>query len=287
MLFRSFNGISFDIPFLIERGKIHGIHSTFLNTKKQIDLFREMKPLRHVLSLENAKQKTFERFLHIQRNDQYDGGQLIEIFYDYLDDATVETENLLWTHNLEDVIGMYQLLPLIAYKKMLNPEASPTTTFEYLSKSNELFILQEMDFFIPNPLSYRFQHYYLSMEKNKRKLLISLEEKDYRLALSPLSDYMYVESEDIVIPKVLATTMDKSNYCKATKKNCFLRVFANCFGIKEKEKMIMDSILLTPLKSYEKNDPYTYLSLKEILEDPQEQVFSFLFSSILKEIINK
>ena len=281
----TFNGLQFDLPFLIERGRIHHLSGSFLKRKTQIDLFREMKSLRHVLSLENAKQKTFEQFLNIRRNDEYDGGQLIPVFFQYLAHPSVETEQLLWTHNLEDVMGMYHLLPLLYYKKMLNPDELAHTTYKYLPLSNELFITQEMDIFICSPISYRFKHYYLSIENNKRKLLISLSNKEYYLPLEPINDYIYVKSEDMVIPKALATTMDKGNYSKATKKNCFLRIQANCFGLNLKNNNRFSTFSLTPLKVEEKNDPYTYISLAELLAQPEEQHFKAIFSSILEEII--
>lgn len=284
----TFNGIQFDLPFLIERGKIHDLDGTFIKNKNQIDLFREFKSLRHILSLENTRQKTLEDFLKIQRDDQYNGGQLIPIFYDYLDQPSIETEQLLWTHNREDVVGMYQLLPLFSYQKILNTDEPVHTTYQYLPLSNELFIIQETKISVPIPISYRFKHYYLSLENNKRKLLISLVEKDYRLPLSPIKDYVYVKSEDMVIPKALASTMDKDNYCKATTDNCFLRVPANCFGLMMKNNVRLSPFSLTPLTSDEKKDLHTYFSITELLAySNKNQLFNAIFSTVLEELLTK
>jgi len=281
----TFNGIQFDLPFLIERGRIHDVSASFLENKKQIDLFREMKPLRHILSLENAKQKTFELFLSIQRNDQYDGGQLIPVFFDYLGQHQEEQENLLWIHNLEDVIGMCELLPLLYYKKMLYSDEVIHSSYHYLPSSNELLIIQEMDIFVPHPISYRFKHYYLSLEENKRKLLITLTQKDCRLPLSPINDYVYVKSEEMVIPKALASTMDKENYCKATIKNCYIPFTANCLGLNLKKENRLSNFSLTPLISAQKNDFFTYFSIDEILTHPQIELYNALFTTVLEEII--
>lgn len=282
----TFNGIQFDLPFLIERGRIKNISTAFLKGKDHIDLFREMKPLKHLLSLENAKQKSFEQFLSIQRNDQYDGGQLIPVFFDYLDKHHEKQENLLWTHNREDVLGMYELLPLLLYKKILHSNEVIQTTYNYLPLSNELLIIQEMNVFIPQPISYRFKHYYLSLADNKRKLLITLTQKDYRLPLSPIQNYVYVKSEEMVIPKALATTMDKSNYCNATTKNCFIPIHANCFGLDLKKENKLSRFSLTQLKSTQKNDSLTYFSIVEILNLPHIEIFNAIFSCILEDIIN-
>ena len=58
----SFNGIRFDLPFLASRCKHHGIVENF-TTFSHIDIFQEVKNMKHILNLPNYKQKTIEKFL--------------------------------------------------------------------------------------------------------------------------------------------------------------------------------------------------------------------------------
>lgn len=74
-----FNGNSFDIPFLTERGKKYNLEFDFDNYQS-IDIYKPVSKLNHILKMENNKQKSFEKLLGINRSDPFSGGDLIEVF---------------------------------------------------------------------------------------------------------------------------------------------------------------------------------------------------------------
>ena len=79
----SFNGIGFDIPFLKARFSKYDIDEDF-SSYNFIDIFKSITPLKPLLKLENYKQKTLEEFLQINRDDTYSGGDLINIYSEYI-----------------------------------------------------------------------------------------------------------------------------------------------------------------------------------------------------------
>ena len=72
-----------------------------------------------MLGLENLKQKSIERFLGIAREDKYNGGQLIEVYGEYLQTHSELLKHLLILHNEDDLKGMPQILPILAYPDFL------------------------------------------------------------------------------------------------------------------------------------------------------------------------
>ena len=61
------------------------------------------------------KQKAIEQFLGISREDKYTGGQLIEVYRDYLHTHEKSLYDLLILHNEDDLKGMPAILPILSY----------------------------------------------------------------------------------------------------------------------------------------------------------------------------
>ena len=79
----SFNGIGFDIPYLKNKCQKYGLAHPF-DEKTYIDIYKEVSALKFLLKLPNYKQKTIETFLNINRDDVFSGGELIEVYENYL-----------------------------------------------------------------------------------------------------------------------------------------------------------------------------------------------------------
>ena len=110
----SFNGIGFDIPFLKAKCDNYGIDESFKNFD-YLDIFKIVSSFKFLLKLPNYKQKSIEDFLGISRNDKYNGGELINVYHEYVNNPTDEGFYLLHIHNYEDVLGMIDLLPVLSY----------------------------------------------------------------------------------------------------------------------------------------------------------------------------
>ena len=109
-----FNGDRFDIPFLQSKYEEHKLTDPF-GRLESFDLYKWVKPYKKQLGLPDCKQKTIERFLKIDREDEYDGGKLIAVYKDYEESRSSELLQLLLLHNFEDVKGMMRMAPILLY----------------------------------------------------------------------------------------------------------------------------------------------------------------------------
>ena len=66
----------------------------------------------------HGKQKDWEQFLGLNREDKYDGGQLIAVYKDYLMSKDEDLLHNLLLHNEDDLLGMKYLLPLFSYRQI-------------------------------------------------------------------------------------------------------------------------------------------------------------------------
>ena len=116
-----FNGDSFDIPYLKKCAAQYGISPTF-DQIQSFDIYRKVRPLRRILGLENLKQKSIETFLGLDRFDQFNGGQLIEFYKEYLITKDDKLYQFLLLHNEEDLKGMPQILSILDYTDILQSQ---------------------------------------------------------------------------------------------------------------------------------------------------------------------
>ncbi len=95
-----FNGATFDIPYILQKCQKHHIslpdyaQELFMNiasyqTKQSqsrfcVDLLKEIRPLKKKLHFTKANQKALECWLGIQREDPYNGGELISVYAEYM-----------------------------------------------------------------------------------------------------------------------------------------------------------------------------------------------------------
>ena len=49
-----------------------------------LDFYQFLKPFQNLFQMTHGKQKDWEQFLGLNREDKYDGGQLIAVYKDYL-----------------------------------------------------------------------------------------------------------------------------------------------------------------------------------------------------------
>ena len=109
-----FNGETFDINFVKRRmqfiyNKLGITIDDYFSGVKNVDLMKMIRPYKFALGLPNIKQKTIERYLGLDRIDQYNGGQLIDVYLSYLTDRNQRKKQLCIQHNRDDMYGMMHL----------------------------------------------------------------------------------------------------------------------------------------------------------------------------------
>ena len=224
----SFNGIGFDIPFIKAKCDTYKI-SEKLKDFHYIDIFKLISNIKFLLKLPNYKQKTIESFLDIHREDLFTGGELINVYEDYVKTKADEAEKLLLLHNYDDVTGMLDLLPILSYLEVLNGqytissvEINPYTSYEG-ETGQEMIITLKNDYHLPKRVSYQCQDYYLTMNQEQSRIRIPLYEGELRYFYPNYKDYFYLPEEDMAIHKSVATFVDKAYRERAKACNCYNR----------------------------------------------------------------
>lgn len=105
----TYNGDSFDLPFIKYRSKNHNIKSKILKINS-FDIYREIKNNTSYLHLKNLKLKTVEESLGIYREDEYSGKDCISFYYQYMKTKEEVLKQRILKHNYDD---LYYLLDVI------------------------------------------------------------------------------------------------------------------------------------------------------------------------------
>lgn len=211
-----YNGTGFDIPYLHKKCHQHRLSFSF-DGIQSLDIYKELTPYKKLLPLPNLKQKTVEKALGICREDKYDGGQLIQVYVEYIHKKLKREEgceaclSLLLLHNLEDLQGLLECSVLLlppAIVKSGNTDISYHLTLPYSSMEP---ILLEKD-------TVR-----LKIEGNTGYLTLLPFTGELKYFYSNYKDYYYLPYEDTAIHKSVAEYVDKNYREKAKACNCYTR----------------------------------------------------------------
>ena len=224
----SFNGIGFDIPFLKAKCDQYKLIEQFRDFH-YLDIFKSVSELKFLLRLPNYKQKTIEAFLDIPRDDAASGGELINVYLDYVKHPTQEAYRLLLLHNFEDVLHMIDLLPVLSYLEIFNGNYSILSTrvdtyHSYDGKEgNELIITMKNDYAVPKRLSYHYESFYLMISPARTSIRVPIFEGELKYFYPNYKEYYYLPEEDMAIHKSVSSYVDKKYREAARASNCYNR----------------------------------------------------------------
>lgn len=221
-----YNGTGFDIPFIIKKCEIYKIECDF-NGIESLDIYKKINNIKNLFNLENLKQKSVEKFLAINRTDKYSGGELINIYYEYLKSKDSSLLNILLLHNHDDVIGMTQILPIINYNcianrefEVVSVEINETTTLSGTPKK-EAVIELALDAFLPKRISGGNNRFYFTACANTARISVEIYTGELKFFYPNYKDYYYLPNEDYSIHKSVAFYVDKDFRTKAKAANCY------------------------------------------------------------------
>ena len=122
----TYNGDMFDLAFLESRMKTLHIPCDFLSFRS-LDLLKQYRPYAKFFGWDNCKLKTVEQFLGTRRDDAFDGGQLIDVYYEYIRRDDPALERVLLLHNFEDVQNLARLMRIREFLSILTDSAVPVS----------------------------------------------------------------------------------------------------------------------------------------------------------------
>ena len=227
-----FNGNNFDLPYLLQKCAQHGFSYTFDNFEG-IDLYKRIAPYKFFLNVPNCKQKTLEKFLGIDREDIYSGGELISIYHAYVDQPAESLYKNLLLHNSDDMKGMLQLTSLLAYYDLFNKnlrakKVQANSFKDYHGNEHHILLMKiELPSVLPRPLSTVANGCQFSGEKKEGTIKIPIYDEEMKYFYSNYKDYYYLPTEDVAIHKSVASFVDKEHRVQATAATCYTRKFSS------------------------------------------------------------
>ena len=226
----TFNGEGFDIPYLQKRCEKYGIAAEALAAMTSIDLLRSIRTHKKVLHLDRCSQKSIEAYLGIEREDTYDGGQLIEVYRRYAKQPNEADESLLLQHNLDDVCGMVRILPMMGYAKLHDAALTPDT-MDWDEEASLLTASFFMNVSLPAPVRIHEEAYYLILENSRVKAALPLFCGTLNYYFPYPAQYVYLLREGTVVPKVLGASIPASEKRPAKQEECFTAVNGDFLAI--------------------------------------------------------
>ena len=260
----TFNGDSFDIRFIRDRAKKHGINPHDFDRIKSLDLFKTVKRFSKFLNTPDCRQKTIEQYYGLFREDRYNGGQLIDIYKQYSMRPDPEMLETLLLHNHEDVKGMLTVMNVLELSRLaeiLEAFGDFDTTrpdeliFHFPAKLHQNIVVSDV-------------YYTVSVKSDGVTVILHPKNGELAHFYSNYRDYCYIPDEALLIPKSLTSTIDRSRIEKATKENCCTKHTGTYLPITdEKGHRIFDSAdTLTFKKSYSDKQLFIEIDPADISE---------------------
>ncbi|MDE7479066.1 MAG: ribonuclease H-like domain-containing protein [Lachnospiraceae bacterium] len=224
-----FNGNQFDIPYLQNKLQQYNINFNFDNLEG-IDIYRRIAPYKAFLKLPNCKQKTIEQFItNTVREDQYTGGELIDIYHEYVLNRDEEKEHFLLLHNEEDVKGMLEIIAALAVPDLFHLPIKVTKVqanhYKDVNQNqcSEIIMNLLLPTALPTEISYGVNNCYFTGCGEEGKLRVPIYEGELKYFYANYKDYYYLPQEDTAIHKSVASFVDKDYRKQATARTCYTR----------------------------------------------------------------
>lgn len=223
-----FNGNQFDLPFMTGRIEHLNLNLSFEHFTG-IDIYKRILPCRHFLGLESCRQKALEEFLGLNREDKYNGGELVPVYKEYTNDPFSELLQPLLTHNRDDLRGMLEIVSILAYSDLFNRpikihKVQANHYKDYQGrKKQELMIHIKLPSRVPVPISRHAFDCYFKCQEDEGVLRIPVYAEELKYFYTDYKNYYYLPEEDVAIHKSVASFVDKAHRTQATAASCYTR----------------------------------------------------------------
>lgn len=258
----SYNGLGFDTNYLKEKCKQYDIPFV-VGKLSHLDIYRQLFPYKKFFKLEHFKQKNIEKFLGIQREDIFSGGELISYYNDYTKMPTEEVRKILLKHNADDIRGLIAILPILTYVAFFRGgfEVSQVDIQRYQNIDGGISMDAVFDLIpsipLPKHISYGTGPLYLAGSGEKVGLKVSMYTGELKFFYSDYRDYYYLPKEDTAIHKSVAFYVDKNFRTQAKA--------ATCYSKKTGRFLPQFAEMIEPYFKIEFNDKTTYFELTDEL----------------------
>ena len=233
-----YNGDGFDLPYLRNKYTYYGLPCPELlsETKEGLDILRKIRPYRSALGLFSLRQKDVERFLDLKREDKHTGSELINVYQEYLISGDDGHLLLLFRHNHDDLLGMSDLLSMLAYPLFFS---GAFCIKEAVLEDDGLHVTLHAAHAFPKSLSLTPEDpetrgalmnntdpalSVMKLSGETAKLRVPFYRGELKYFYENYRDYYYLPAEDTAYHKSVAVYTDRAHREKARASTCYRRV---------------------------------------------------------------
>ncbi|MDD6034606.1 MAG: ribonuclease H-like domain-containing protein [Lachnospiraceae bacterium] len=284
-----YNGTGFDLPFLEKKAKRHCLNSP-LPYLESLDLYNMARSKKHLFSLPNLKLKTIEEFFGFTRTDIFSGGDLIEVYAQFLglhhlnsltgnskEQEETALGHVLLLHNAEDVKNLPSLTVLLFFRNLstlVNKDALLSCDFAATAsgQTEALTITYQLPFAMKKAFSFvlpwETSEPVLSFTENGcLTLSLPVYKGELKHFYPNPADYYYLPLEDCAMHKSVASFVEKEYRKKATAATCYTKKSGDFVPLGTVTKA--SASLPCFLSDFKSKYAYTPLT-KELLETPEQ-----------------
>ncbi len=288
-----YNGTGFDLPFLEKKAKRHCLTYP-LQHLESLDLYAVARKLKAYLPTEDLKLKSMEQFFGFTRTDTFSGGDLIEVYAQFLglyrlnemtnhskEQEVTALGHVLLLHNAEDIKNLPSLTVLLFLQNLSNeltaeqlqkvpalpddPELQETISKIELTPT-AFSVEYTFPFTLPTPCEFLFPF-------DGRTISLTLNTNGIVMLFLPIfsgelkyfypnpADYYYLPLEDCAMHKSVASFVEKEYRKKATAATCYTKKTGAFLPLavptKTKKEAQKESTLPCFLSDYKSNFCYT------------------------------
>lgn len=269
-----FNGRGFDIPYLEKKCREFKVRS-MLSQLPNVDLYRSFAPLKDYFGMTSRRLVAYEKLIGLEREDSYNGGELIEVYQSYIGKSKFDPEEaekllkLLLLHNEEDIKDMVPVLGLFTYMDLLTGNfteyslnASGTDYFTIMLKFRHNFPLDYAKSLATLPSIGPINIKTSGISAEIQIPLINTRLKHF---FDDYKNYYYLPAEDVAIHKSVAASVDSSHRIPATK--------ATAYTYAKGDFIPQTGESIKPNYKFELTDKVSFLPVKTLCTDEAVKLY--------------
>ena len=216
----SYNGEAFDLSFLRRCAEQYSVSTDCFDRLTSFDILKKIRPLKSLLGLPDLKQRTVEAFLGVDREDKRTGGELIDIYKEYLETRSEELYTTLLQHNEWDLKCLPQIVPILSYQAIFSSEWT-MAGHSLNQESGSFTAIIDCGVKVPVSCSCRLDRCSISLRGNQIIVELTAYHGSLKYFFDDYKDYYYLPQEDRAIHKKVGQYVDTEFREQATAANCY------------------------------------------------------------------
>ena len=218
----TYNGHNFDLPFLQSRCDQCGIRNPLSAaglTKNAADLYRFVRNYKPLWPVPDLKLKSMASWLGGGAASAPEGRRLIRAYHDYIRTKDSKYLELLFLHNTQDLSSLNLIRILCNYSAFFNGAFRIAGTGVFKKDIFEFIMTPEVC--LPKSLSYEAFDFHMDMTPSEVRILAPVCQGKLRYYHEDFKNYVYLPEEDYVIPKSMASYIERKHWIKTSRENCY------------------------------------------------------------------